>query len=403
MVRFNLVRPVSTPIATLGLAIVVFACLSPSTAAAAEDCDSARLDSLAGDVAYNSLVEFDDVVAGDITKCRMDGTTSSFRLQNHLFINCQGPCEVEVWVQDRAVKVFADGSLLRKYGNSSRWIKQIHMEGTSAEDDVFVVDDATQCLDTFTSTYGGEDVVVTGCGDDRVNSGHDDDFVSTLGGDDSIWASRGADVVFAGGGDDYIKGYYGDDLVYGGSGNDALYLGEDDDLAFGGDGHDDLHGNSGDDILYGGNGDDDLYGNSGSDVLVGEDDDDDMDGDTSRDLLWGGDGSDEADGGSGNDKCSSENKSGCDSNVSNGVKDDIRALRTAGYDFADDMADAAGATGNWATGAGESGWSWSVGACRSTVNWWYGAMASAGNATNPVFGTIGSGLISAENWISGLF
>ncbi|WP_298256538.1 Hint domain-containing protein [uncultured Litoreibacter sp.] len=60
----------------------------------------------------------------------------------------------------------------------------------------------------------------------------------------------------------------GDDTVTGGSGDDRIYLGEGEDVADGGTGQDQLFGEDGDDILTGGAGDDQLTGGAGDDIFV---------------------------------------------------------------------------------------------------------------------------------------
>jgi len=126
-----------------------------------------------------------------------------------------------------------------------------------------------------------DDVIVTGAGDDNIQSYAGNDFINSGPGDDEVRSGPGNDVVYAGPGDDYVLAGGGDDCVYAGWGDD--YVG-------GGDGNDRLYGESGNDQLYGDDGNDTLYGGSGNDVIKGERGNDFMNGGSGRDELhsWGG-------------------------------------------------------------------------------------------------------------------
>ena len=126
---------------------------------------------------------------------------------------------------------------------------------------------------------GGDDLVFTGDGDDRVEGG---------GGNDSIYGGDGRD---------YIDGQVGNDRIVGGEGDDVLY---------GGTGDDQVDGGAGDDYLEGGSGDDALRGNGGRDLLSGGRGDDDLHGGAGDDDLFGGRGADRIEGGDGYDKVTTE-------------------------------------------------------------------------------------------------
>lgn len=68
-----------------------------------------------------------------------------------------------------------------------------------------------------------------------------------------------------------VYSFGGDDTVTGGTGNDRIYLNDGDDTGIGGAGDDQLFGEGGADVLTGGAGDDTLTGGSGDDVYVFED------------------------------------------------------------------------------------------------------------------------------------
>ncbi|WP_188009083.1 retention module-containing protein [Grimontia hollisae] len=135
-------------------------------------------------------------------------------------------------------------------------------------------------------TYGGNDHVEGGAGDDWIylgdsgdNAGYSEEemlgFVAaseselftlssssaeledgTLNASYQAWA----DVAQGGKGNDTIFGEDGTDIISGGTGEDRL---------FGGSGSDALRGGSGDDILDGGTGNDWLRGDAGNDTLIG--------------------------------------------------------------------------------------------------------------------------------------
>ena len=107
----------------------------------------------------------------------------------------------------------------------------------------------------------GNDVIVTGNGNDTVDGKGGNDVICTQDGNDFIQGSTGNDEVFGGDGNDTVKGSAGNDTVVGGTENDNVD---------GGDGTDNLRGQDGDDILNGGNGNDDLVvGGVGSDLFAG--------------------------------------------------------------------------------------------------------------------------------------
>jgi Ca2+-binding RTX toxin-like protein len=76
---------------------------------------------------------------------------------------------------------------------------------------------------------------------------------------DDIYARRGDDVVRSYGAQDFIEDGAGDDKVYGGAGNDIFALLDQNagnDRYYGGDDHDTVWGGPGRDVVFGGNGPD---------------------------------------------------------------------------------------------------------------------------------------------------
>ncbi|MGO8086427.1 metal-binding protein [Rhizobium leguminosarum] len=113
--------------------------------------------------------------------------------------------------------------------------------------------------------------------------------------------SVSANVTDFGGGDSIITTGAGDDRIAGGDGADTLNGGAGDDQIVGGDGNDTLNGGDGSDLLGGGNGNDTLNGGDGNDLLSGENGNDTLNGGDGNDLLSGDVGNDIIRGGAGND------------------------------------------------------------------------------------------------------
>ena len=174
-------------------------------------------------------------------------------------------------------------------------------------------------LDLYAVGTAGEDIAITGSGDDTLRG---------YGGNDYLDAGAGDDIVDGGAGDDHLDGGTGDDTMIGGAGND-LYLvdsihdlvvelpdGGDDTVqaavshtlaanverlvlvgagARNGTGNDSanrIDGNGYANTLRGLEGDDRLYGADGSDILIGDAGNDWLDGGAGRDRMTGGDGDD---------------------------------------------------------------------------------------------------------------
>ena len=98
-----------------------------------------------------------------------------------------------------------------------------------------------------------------------------------------------------------LNGGAGDDVLVSGRGNDTLNGGEGNDLLSSDGGDDTVNGGAGNDAMSGGAGKDTMNGDSGNDALSGGAGDDTLNGDDGRDLLDGGRGADHLNGGAGND------------------------------------------------------------------------------------------------------
>ena len=132
----------------------------------------------------------------------------------------------------------------------------VPIEGTSG-DDSFDYESSDEDLEID----GGEgnDILVSGAGDDTIDGGAGNDLIVTGAGDDTIDGGAGIDTIIGGAGDDTVYGGADADFIATEAGDDTIYGGADDDFLVAG---------AGDDTLYGGAGDDRLWGDSGSDTFV---------------------------------------------------------------------------------------------------------------------------------------
>lgn len=159
----------------------------------------------------------------------------------------------------------------------------------------------------------GDDVVLTGpgndtllgrVGDDALNGNDGNDKLRGHGGDDSLYGGNGRDKLFGGNGQDLLIGGEGKDKLNGNKGADELFGEDGNDKLLGGAHADLLEGGNGNDVLKGGGGADVLEGGDGRDRLFGNGGDDELRGGNGKDSLFGGDGSDRLYGGSGPNRLS---------------------------------------------------------------------------------------------------
>ncbi|MGO1541951.1 M91 family zinc metallopeptidase [Microbacterium sp.] len=104
----------------------------------------------------------------------------------------------------------------------------------------------------------GDDHIVTGMGDDRIQGGDGNDFIQTIGGRNDI---------DGGSGDDVIHGGDGANVIYGGRGNDEIHAGSGFNHIDGGRGDDVIHGAGGENIISAGNGSDQVNLAGGSNTV----------------------------------------------------------------------------------------------------------------------------------------
>ncbi|MEM7807225.1 MAG: calcium-binding protein [Planctomycetota bacterium] len=106
----------------------------------------------------------------------------------------------------------------------------------TAGDDVIDMSDATTPMTLFGGT--GNDVLLTGAGDDFVDGGTGDDTLRTGLGSDTLAGGAGNDSLEAGEGTDRLYGLSGNDTLLGQGGRDSLRAGTGNDLLEGGDDND---------------------------------------------------------------------------------------------------------------------------------------------------------------------
>jgi hypothetical protein len=132
------------------------------------------------------------------------------------------------------------------------------------------------------SNTGGNDLIVGGDGDDRLQG---------LAGNDIIWGDNIGNVpgdgFGTGPGRDRLNGGNGNDRLYGGGNLDYVYGENGDDIVYGDDGNDTIGGGAGLDIVIGGAGNDRANGNAGRDLVIGGDGIDTADGDQDDDIVVG--------------------------------------------------------------------------------------------------------------------
>jgi len=221
-----------------------------------------------------------------------------------------------------------------------------HGEGEEGEGQTLVGTDGNDVLVTGggeDTLIGGEgdDVLVAGGGPDTLDGGPGNDQLYGLGGPDHMTGGEGNDAMAGFGGRDYMDGGAGDDILDGGGAPDEMHGGEGNDTLYGGGGPDQMYGDAGEDTLYGGGGPDQMYGGEGNDILVGEGGPDVMSGGPGDDILKGSGGPDQLLGGEGNDILIG---GGADDILDGGPGSDILTGSSGGdtfrFDSVDDAPDA---------------------------------------------------------------
>ncbi|CRL09481.1 Hemolysin, plasmid [Phaeobacter italicus] len=194
-------------------------------------------------------------------------------------------------------QVGSDGSILRLFGNFSsedqaEWI--IYAIDHSLDGaPIISMSDLTLSFSDFSTLGSSELSRLMLAGDDRISTlQNSESNLRTFGGNDEVLLGSGNDVVRAGGGHDQVRGELGDDRLIGGYGRDTLHGNGGEDILRGGVGRDLLFAGVGNDDVGGGAGADRLFGGHGSDVLRGGAGADRINGGTGDDTMYGGAGAD---------------------------------------------------------------------------------------------------------------
>jgi len=99
-----------------------------------------------------------------------------------------------------------------------------HVEAVSAGD---AGDSITGLLDSVSYSFagnGGDDVLTTAGGADRLSGDEGNDTLSSGAGDDNLRGGAGNDTLLAGAGNDQLAGGEGNDTLDGGTGNDLYFI-----------------------------------------------------------------------------------------------------------------------------------------------------------------------------------
>ncbi|MBT6144559.1 MAG: hypothetical protein HOH74_03955, partial [Gemmatimonadetes bacterium] len=139
-------------------------------------------------------------------------------------------------------------------------VTKIVIEGTNRSE-TFILSDNID-IDTVVRGRGGNDTIVTGAGNDRVEGGDGNDTIFTKAGDDVLLGGTGDDKLMSGLGSDTSDGGAGDDLLDENEGrsNTVVTLSSEINI---------LRGGAGNDIILGSPGKDTIDGGSGNDLLSG--------------------------------------------------------------------------------------------------------------------------------------
>jgi alpha-tubulin suppressor-like RCC1 family protein len=137
----------------------------------------------------------------------------------------------------------------------------------------------------------GADVIVVVGGGHYIKARNGNDRICAYGDErNRVYGDDGNDLIITGNGDDDIDGGDGADVIYSQGGHDRVDGGDGSDYLRSGTGDDNLNGGAGNDQIWAEDGDDRLYGGSGNDALYGQDGDDRILGGIGRDRAYGGDG-----------------------------------------------------------------------------------------------------------------
>jgi Ca2+-binding RTX toxin-like protein len=124
--------------------------------------------------------------------------------------------------------------------------------------------------------------------DNPLTAGPDTNYIRYAGEEHIVLGgSNGNDILVSGGGDDTVWGDAGNDRIEGGNGNDQLRGGAGDDIISDVGGDDNIQGGDGNDVLHGGNGINLIIGGFGNDFIVTGEDASEAIGGQGNDFILG--------------------------------------------------------------------------------------------------------------------
>ena len=164
------------------------------------------------------------------------------------------------WSLQSSTSHYRDITFSNMTSIASAGITQINVVGANIAETI-VMDGNSISINTNVSGNGGDDLIVTGGGNDVVNGGDGDDTVFTYGGNDQLSGGSGNDNLFGGIGNDTYSGGGGDDLLDENKDRATpnVTISETNTMT----------GDAGADIILGSPGVDTIQGGSGNDILVG--------------------------------------------------------------------------------------------------------------------------------------
>lgn len=219
---------------------------------------------------------------------------------------------------DSIVSAWTEGDIYNTYGGNDRiqlGVGDDTVDGGTGTD-TFVL--STTFSASSISGYGSGIRIDSSQGLDTLRNieivAFQDKMVSIQTGTGSSEALNGdanssalTDYIFGADGNDTIKGRHANDQLFGNSGDDTLFGGNGGDFLSGDAGVDKLVGGAGGDTLNAGSGNDKLQGGNGGDKLYGGNGKDNLLGNGGADKLFAGGGNDRIEGGAGNDKLTGGN------------------------------------------------------------------------------------------------
>ena len=124
--------------------------------------------------------------------------------------------------------------------------------------------------------------------DNPLTAGPDTNYIRYAGEEHIVLGgTNGDDILVSGGGDDTVWGDAGNDRIEGGNGNDQLRGGAGDDIISDMGGDDNIQGGDGNDVLHGGNGVNLIIGGFGNDFIVTGEDASEAIGGQGNDFILG--------------------------------------------------------------------------------------------------------------------